>query len=243
MRVPRPQVRTSHFGTLSIGYSVSFFVDRFEAAAGVKSEVLALIHRHAEWAGVSLGRAGRIVHSDTETSGSPREQAQLESILDRIPLFQELSASEREALDSALGRREFADGKTLFEQGQPGDSLFLIGEGVVSVSAVDGRGATEEMGRLGPGDLVGANAVLTGAPRTETARTLTRATLYELRQESIAPLLKEHPALREQLTSLLPQPLASDRAAAIGLDSGDGAKARPRLFERVARLFNPEAGP
>jgi small-conductance mechanosensitive channel len=115
LRQPRPQVRASHFGATTIGYSVSFFVDRYEAAGEAKSDVLALIHRHAEWAGVALGRARRDA-VDAPPNDPGDGHARVTTILGRIPTFAELPPVEREALSAALTRRTLLEGEVVFEQ-------------------------------------------------------------------------------------------------------------------------------
>jgi hypothetical protein len=60
-------------------------------------------------------------------------------------------------------------GATLTEQGAPGDSLFLLLDGVLAVE-VDGQPVTE----LGPGAVVGERAVLEGGIRTATLRAVTQ---------------------------------------------------------------------
>ncbi len=58
------------------------------------------------------------------------------------------------------------------EQGQPGDELFLVLDGVVRVE-VDGQRLAE----YGPGSLHGERAVLEGGQRTSTVRAVTRCKL------------------------------------------------------------------
>ena len=60
-------------------------------------------------------------------------------------------------------------GETLVEQGAPGEELFLLLDGVVSVS-VDGRDIAE----IGPGAILGERALLEGGARTSTLRAVTR---------------------------------------------------------------------
>jgi len=64
--------------------------------------------------------------------------------------------------------KKLAKGKTLMEQGHPGDSLFLLLDGVVTVE-VDG----EPLAELGPGAVLGERALLEGGVRTATLRTAT----------------------------------------------------------------------
>jgi small-conductance mechanosensitive channel len=239
LRQPAPQVRTSHLDAASIGYSVSFFVDRFEAAAKVKSDVLGLIHRHAEWGGASLGRATPDA-SVAQPNGPMNDHARVAKVLDRVSMFAELPLDERETLGAVLTRRSVIEGEPVFEQGQTGDSLFLIEAGVVAVTRANESGIEEEISRLGPGDFFGASAVLTGEPRTATARALVRATLYEIRKDSLAPLLEQHGELRNHLARRGPPHASPDRTAP--MLHGAGAKPRASLIEHLAHLFNAETG-
>jgi cAMP-binding proteins - catabolite gene activator and regulatory subunit of cAMP-dependent protein kinases len=60
-------------------------------------------------------------------------------------------------------------GETLVEQGQEGQELFLLLDGVLSV-VVDGR----EIAEIGPGAVLGERALLEGGKRTSTLRAVTR---------------------------------------------------------------------
>lgn len=62
--------------------------------------------------------------------------------------------------------------KTLTEQGQPGDELYVLLDGVLSVE-VDGTALAD----LGPGAVLGERAVLEGGTRTATLRAVTNCTV------------------------------------------------------------------
>ena len=108
------------------------------------------------------------------------------------------TALERE-LSSVLMRgahrpriRRLDTGDVLAKQGEPGDSLFLILDGVLDVS-VDGR----ELGELGPGAVVGEHAILQSSPRTATltARTPVRvaeAPADAVDRDALAALAEGH---------------------------------------------------
>jgi hypothetical protein len=81
------------------------------------------------------------------------------------------TALERE-LSSAVMRggrkprvRRVKQGRTLVKQGEPGNELYLLLDGVLAV-LVDG----EKVGELGPGAIVGERSVLEGGTRTATLR-------------------------------------------------------------------------
>lgn len=64
--------------------------------------------------------------------------------------------------------RRLEAGGLLTEQGQPGDELFLVLDGVLRVE-VDGEGVAE----VGPGAVLGERALLEGGTRTSTLRAVT----------------------------------------------------------------------
>ena len=241
-RVPRPQVTATHFGRGSIGYSVSFFVDRVEAGARAKSDLLALIHRHAAWAGVRLGRGRPDAQAGSSSTGPATEHAPAANILDRIALFARLSTAEREALKPNISRRDVRDGELVFEQGHPDDSLFLIDDGVVSLARVGAAGAAQEFGRLGPGDVFGMNGVLPGARRSASVRALTRSTLYEIPWQCIAPLLDGHPELKHRLSAALAQRSAAGEASPGSVAHSDAPRTSIPIFEQIAHLIRSDIG-
>ena len=71
--------------------------------------------------------------------------------------------------DVPLQRRTLDVDDTLVEQGEPGDELFLLLDGVL-VADVDG----DEVAEIGPGAILGERALLEGGKRMATLRARTR---------------------------------------------------------------------
>jgi hypothetical protein len=117
---------------------------------------------------------------------SPALVTEVESALER-----ELSAAiMREGAKTR--RRKVAAGKTLVQQGDAGDDLFLLLDGVLGVE-VDGEKVTE----LGPGAVLGERAILEGRGRTSTLRAITDARVAVVPRQSVsvsalAELAKRH---------------------------------------------------
>ena len=101
-------------------------------------------------------------HSPWGDEDSPAVVAQVESALER-----ELSGLMMRGSSKPEIRR-YAAGDLLTQQGQPGDELFLLLDGVVSVD-VDGEAVAE----MGPGAMFGERAILEGGLRTSTLRAVT----------------------------------------------------------------------
>ena len=89
-------------------------------------------------------------------------------------------------------RRKIAKGKTLVEQGDAGQDLFLLLNGVLGVE-VDG----EKVAELGPGAIVGERSLLEGRGRTSTLRAVTDARVAvvsrdQVSTEAMAELARAH---------------------------------------------------
>ena len=88
--------------------------------------------------------------------------------------------------------RTVKEGGLLTEQGQAGDEVFLLLDGVLDVD-VDG----EVLAEFGPGAILGERAVLEGGLRTSTITARTRcrvaaATGDQVDQEALAELSEGH---------------------------------------------------
>ena len=71
----------------------------------------------------------------------------------------------------------FGDGMTIFRQGEPSDKFFIIRSGQVLLTR-EANGATSEIGKAGPGEVVGEMGVLQNLPRSATATAKGRVWLY-----------------------------------------------------------------
>src|SRR5919202_769001 len=75
---------------------------------------------------------------------------------------------------------ELEPGETLVEQGDPGDELYLLLDGVLSVE-VDG----DEVAEVGPGALLGERALLEGGKRMATLRATTPCRVAVVRGDAV----------------------------------------------------------
>ena len=115
-----------------------------------------------------------------------------DDLLSAIPLFEELSGRELDAVQRLLHRREYVAGESIFVQGEPGLGMYIIARGEVSIqSEPTGR----ELVALGDGDFFGEIALLNEVIRTATARARTDCTLLSLFQPDLLGLLDRNPRL------------------------------------------------
>ena len=115
-----------------------------------------------------------------------------------------LDATEKARLAAQAVQREFNAGEDIVRQGEAGDSMFLIAQGVVNVMIdVKGKDAPLEVARLGAGDCFGEMALLTGAARSSTVRAMDYCRLYEIPKQALQPIIEHSHQLGERLGSIL----------------------------------------
>ncbi|WP_158299416.1 SLC13 family permease [Paenibacillus antri] len=128
-----------------------------------------------------------------------------------IRMFAGLSKMELAKLLGKLERRRLAPGELLFEQGDPGGSLFLIERGAIELFS-GAEDARRSLAVLAEGDSLGEMAALTGEARTATAIASTECFLYEIDRDTLDRLIEEHPAISSYFIRLLSERLTATNA-------------------------------
>ena len=106
------------------------------------------------------------------------------------PLFAGLPHHSLEALVENLTIVSLEAGVALFKEGDPGDALYVIVEGEVSVQA-EGPPLVE-MARLGPGAFIGEVALMTDQPRSATVTATEPSELLRIDRTTLSTVLAEH---------------------------------------------------
>jgi CRP-like cAMP-binding protein len=87
---------------------------------------------------------------------------------------------------------------TLFKEGQPGDSMFLILDGQMRVYTKTRKGEILFLRMLDAGDAFGEVALLNQAPRSASVEAVRESVLIKITSVALQKLLSEHPALAAQ---------------------------------------------
>jgi CRP/FNR family transcriptional regulator, cyclic AMP receptor protein len=87
---------------------------------------------------------------------------------------------------------QFAQGETIFRQGDPADSVFLIQQGVVKISIVNEKGKEAVITLLEAGDFVGENCISNGSPvRITSASAIKPTTALVIQKKEMFRALHE----------------------------------------------------
>src|SRR5580658_1126536 len=110
-------------------------------------------------------------------------------------LFRDLSPAELELLRGATRELTFEANQPIFRQGDPGDGIYFVKEGLVQIATMVSTGETKELSRIGAGDLFGEMAVLDNDPRSAGATAEKPTTVYFISRTELLDLLDRVPRL------------------------------------------------
>lgn len=102
----------------------------------------------------------------------------------------------------AIGYEHFDAGEYVVRQGDLGDKLYIVKSGEVEVLKSRDGGPDERVATLKAGDYFGEMALLTGAERTATVRSLTALDVMVVGREDFLALIGSFPELRSVFEEL-----------------------------------------
>ena len=114
-------------------------------------------------------------------------------LLSNIGLFESLTADDLSTLANRLEDVHFAEGDTIFRQGDEGSSLFIVEEGAVEISFGEGR-TKVMLAALFPGQYFGELSLFDGSPRSATATAVKPSRLVRLLRDDLVDFVNKNPA-------------------------------------------------
>ncbi|HBB86802.1 MAG TPA: cyclic nucleotide-binding protein [Blastocatellia bacterium] len=147
------------------------------------------------------------------------------NFLAAIRMFDHLNEDDRVALANVIDELKVPAGHTLFQAGDPGDSLFIMQSGAIELFIKDTAGQKIVLTTAQPGDMFGELAMLDTGPRTATALALSESDVLVLDRGDLILLFQRKPEAALHMLAAL---------------SGLTRKADELLRTRVSRNVNEE---
>jgi len=110
------------------------------------------------------------------------------------PLFKALPPSSVEALSNSLELVNLRGGDMLVQQGELGDSLYVLLSGRLKAEVNTGDCFARMVGEVRPGESIGELSLLTGEARSASVRAIRDSELVRLSKEAFDHLCVRHPA-------------------------------------------------
>jgi small-conductance mechanosensitive channel len=194
---PAPDVTLQNFDGSAITYRARFWIGDFASDDLARDQVRTAIYYSFQRHGIEIPWPIQVEYSRQWKEPEPGEAAdRIERVLAHIDLFAALPAEFRREVAVAADRVVFGAGETIVREGEPGQSMFVIGEGTASVVVGPGR---SEVARIEKGGYFGEMSLLTGAARTATVLAVGDVEVIELGADLFRRLGEADPAAIEKI--------------------------------------------
>ena len=144
-----------------------------------------------------------------------------------------------QSISNSFHFKELKNGDVLINQGDEGESLFILVEGLLEVS-IQIEGKKKHLTFLRPGTFLGEMALLTGEKRSADVTSSTESLVGELTKDAIMPLAEKNPEILATMTEIV----AKRRMKNIEMESADSEahneaieKEKKNLMGRVSNFF------
>ena len=118
------------------------------------------------------------------------------------PIFRDLDSDDVECLAGLCEELNYQTGERVFEEGSPGDSMYIVKSGLLEV--VRSRGGSHlHINLLNPGEFFGDMALIDGSPRSAGVIVKQDAILVRFSRDDFRRLKKQFPATALRVMDVL----------------------------------------
>jgi len=194
---PAPDVVLAAFDASAITYKARFWVEDYERDEAARDQVRTAIYYVFQRHNIEIPWPIQVEYSRPLPVDDPdaRLSAQ-ERLLSRVDLFAALAPDLQREIAVSAPCVVFGAGETIVRQGEPGQSMFIVAKGTVSVLVEPGR---HEVARIESGGYFGEMSLLTGDPRSATVLALDDVTTVEITADVFRRVAAAHPQAIEQI--------------------------------------------
>jgi len=123
--------------------------------------------------------------------------------LRNVSLFATLNEKDMEVISKIIFINTYAKGEVVFQEGEKGDSLYIILKGQVKVCLYDEDGREYILAAIGKDGFFGELALIDELPRSANAITLENSELLIIRRHDFTRLLMENPMITIAILKVL----------------------------------------
>jgi len=209
--VDRPPVRVmlESFDDHAITYFMRIWTRRVANLTRFRDGVNSRIWYQLKRRNIEVPFPIRTIHMheapDMEVHRRSKAQRKASELFSQVDIFRGLESEIVGQLAAASQRRLFDAGETLVNEGDEGDSLFVIERGSVRVTKVDPDqdGKSVDLAVLEEGAFFGEMSLLTGEPRSATVLAREHCGVLMLGKAALASTLEADPRIAEELSRAL----------------------------------------
>lgn len=166
----------------------------------------------------------------------------VQEILSRAGVFQGVDPEAVQALLTELETVRFPRGTTIFNEGEPGDRLYIIIDGKVKLARHSSDGRENLLTIMGPSDMFGELSIFDPGPRTSSAVCVTEVTAASMNSDLLHQWIDDHPDISAQLLRMLARRLRRTNNSLADLIFTDVPGRVAKALLQLANRFGTQEG-
>lgn len=166
----------------------------------------------------------------------------VQETLSRAGIFQGVDPDAVINLISQMQTESFPRGTTIFDEGEPGDTLYIIIEGKVKLARHAPDGRENLLSVMGPSDMFGELSIFDPGPRTSSAVCVTEVTCASMDSQMLRTWIDSHPEISQQLLRVLARRLRRTNASLADLIFTDVPGRVAKTLLQLANRFGTHEG-
>lgn len=166
----------------------------------------------------------------------------VQDILSRAGIFQGVDPVAVQNLIEQMETVRFPRGTTIFEEGEPGDRLYIITSGKIKLARHAPDGRENLLTVMGPSDMFGELSIFDPGPRTSSAVCVTDVTCATMDSTMLREWIDNHPEISQQLLRVLARRLRRTNASLADLIFTDVPGRVAKTLLQLANRFGVHEG-
>ena len=166
----------------------------------------------------------------------------VQEILSRAGVFQGVDPEAVQNLLNELETVRFPRGTTIFNEGEPGDRLYIIIDGKVKLARHSSDGRENLLTIMGPSDMFGELSIFDPGPRTSAAVCVTEVTAASMNSDLLHQWIDDHPDISAQLLRMLARRLRRTNNSLADLIFTDVPGRVAKALLQLANRFGTQEG-
>ena len=201
-----PPPKTIFNGSNSDGavYKMRYYLDPVAVSPSkARNTINANIMHHLIYAGLTPSYDRQdIFYEKMPSQKSWMNKKDRVHLLSNIALFKGLSQPVLNSISESFQFKGLKADEVLIKQGDDGESLFVLVEGLLEVS-LQIENKKKHLTFLRPGTFLGEMALLTGEKRSADVTSFTASLVGELTKDAIMPLAEKNPEILNKITAIV----------------------------------------
>ena len=202
------KVHVISFQEATTTFGVSYWLSDYSDKVVVRDEVLTRIWFALDRAGIRIPDPTgdfkvNMIPENVEAMVESENNQRIERILSSMSWLNALNHSQIGQLADHASYERYTAGETLVRQGDAGDSLFIIAQGVVVVQVKAENGRFVFANELTTGDFFGEMSLLTGEARSASVNAKEETEVIIIQKDDFANVLTQDPTILERFVDAL----------------------------------------